>query len=119
MAISARPLEEMTLRMSTATDCTLGSVSGRPDGELVTVGGIIAETKRLLTKRGGWMMLATLEDMDGSVELIVFGKAMEDCGEALAADAIVVVRGRVDHRDKGRTCVVVQKVERFGPENAR
>jgi DNA polymerase-3 subunit alpha len=61
------------------------------------------------------MMFATLDDLDGSVELLVFGKALDAAGEAVAPDSIVLVRGRVDHKDREKTCIVAQQIEPFRP----
>ena len=36
-------------------------------------------------------------------------------GEVLAADSIVLVRGRVDHKDRDKTCIVAQQIEPFRP----
>ena len=36
----------------------------------------------------------------------------------IAADAIVLVRGRVDHKEAGKVCIIVQDVERFDPSDA-
>ncbi|HJS96886.1 MAG TPA: OB-fold nucleic acid binding domain-containing protein, partial [Solirubrobacteraceae bacterium] len=73
------------------------------------------ETKRIRTKKGDPMMFATLDDLEASVELLVFGNVLATAGEVLAQDSIVLVRGRVDHKDRETTCVVVQQVERFEP----
>jgi DNA polymerase-3 subunit alpha len=113
--VSAHPLKALGPAMAAATDCDLGAIRERRDGDWVTVGGIISQPKRLRTKKGDTMMFATLEALEGSVELVVFAKPLEECADALVADAIVLVRGRVDHKDQLRTCVVVQKVERFEP----
>ena len=61
------------------------------------------------------MMFATLDDLEGSVELLVFGKALAEHEAALAVDEVVLVKGRVDHKEAGTTCVVVQTVEPFSP----
>ena len=61
------------------------------------------------------MMFATLDDLDGSVELLVFGKALAEHEAALAVDQVVLVRGRVDHKEAGKTCLVVQSAEAFQP----
>jgi DNA polymerase-3 subunit alpha len=61
------------------------------------------------------MMFATLDDLESSVEVLVFGKALAESEAALAADSIVVVRGRVDHKDRDKTCIVAQQIERFEP----
>jgi DNA polymerase-3 subunit alpha len=90
-------------------------LADRRDGEWVTVGGMISQTKRIRTKKGDPMMFATLDDLDSSVELLVFGKALAESEGALVPDTIVVVRGRVDHKDRDKTCLVAQQIERFEP----
>jgi DNA polymerase-3 subunit alpha len=113
--ISAHPLKEVGPALTVRVDCPLGGLSNRRDGDWVTVGGMITQAKRIRTKKGDWMMFATLDDLESSVELVVFGKALESAGDALQPDSIVLVRGRVDHKDRERTCVVAQQVERFEP----
>jgi DNA polymerase-3 subunit alpha len=61
------------------------------------------------------MMFATLDDLEGAVEIVVFEKALAAAEGVVAADAIVMVRGRVDHKEAGKVCVIVQDVERFEP----
>src|ERR1700679_2785428 len=61
------------------------------------------------------MMFATLDDLEGAVEILVFGKALAEHEAALAIDQVVLVRGRVDHKEAGKTCVVVQSAEAFAP----
>ena len=61
------------------------------------------------------MMFATLDDLEGSVEILVFGKALAEYEGALGVDSVVIVRGRVDHKDADKTCLVVQSVEPFEP----
>ncbi|HEY2653245.1 MAG TPA: DNA polymerase III subunit alpha [Solirubrobacteraceae bacterium] len=113
--ISAHPLKDVRVALSARADCTLAQVSDRRDGEWVTVGGMLAQTKRIRTKKGDPMMFATLDDLEGSVELVIFGKALAASEEAVADDSIVLVRGRVDHKDRDKTCVVVQRIDRFDP----
>jgi DNA polymerase-3 subunit alpha len=113
--VSAHPLKEVDAALRRRVDCPLPELSSRRDGEWVTVGGMLAETKRIRTKKGDPMMFGTLDDLHGSVELVIFGKALAACEDALAADSIVLVRGRVDHKERDRTCVVVQQIERFEP----
>ncbi len=113
--ISAHPLKEVGAALGANVDCGLGELAGRRDGDWVTVGGMITQAKRIRTKKGDWMMFATLDDLEASVEIVVFGKALEASGEALAPDSIVLVRGRVDHKDRERTCIVAQLVELFNP----
>jgi DNA polymerase-3 subunit alpha len=76
---------------------------------------MIAQAKRIRTKKGDPMMFATLDDLETSVEMIVFGNALAANEDVLAPDTIVLVRGRVDHKDRDKTCIVAQQVERFEP----
>jgi DNA polymerase-3 subunit alpha len=96
-------------------ECPLSELPGRRDGDWVTIGGMIVETKSIRTKKGDPMMFATLDDLEASVELLVFGNVLSTASELLAPDSIVLIRGRVDHKDRETTCIVVQQVERFEP----
>ncbi|HEX4437115.1 MAG TPA: DNA polymerase III subunit alpha [Solirubrobacteraceae bacterium] len=113
--VSEHPLKPMREVLRARTDCSLAALADRRDKDMVTVGGIITETKKIRTRNGDHMMFATLDDLAGSVELIVFGKSLGEHEEVLVADQIVLVKGRVDHKEAGATCVVVQGVQRFAP----
>jgi DNA polymerase III subunit alpha len=113
--ISAHPLKEVGPALRAAADCTLAELSTRRDGDWVTVGGMIAQAKRIKTKKGDWMMFATLDDLEGTVEMVIFGKALEAAGDAIAPDSIVIVRGRVDHKDREKTSLIAQQIDKFEP----
>jgi DNA polymerase-3 subunit alpha len=113
--LSEHPLKPLRLALSLRVDCSLAELSKKHDGDWVTVGGMITQTKRIRTKKGDWMMFATLDDLDGAVEVLVFGKALAAGEEALAPDSVVLVRGRVDHRDREKTCLVAQTIDPFTP----
>ena len=57
------------------------------DGEWVTVGGMIAECKRIRTKKGDPMMFATLDDLEGQVEMLVFNSAYAANADKVDVDA--------------------------------
>ncbi|HUZ28665.1 MAG TPA: DNA polymerase III subunit alpha [Solirubrobacteraceae bacterium] len=121
--ISAHPLKEVHGALRARVDCSLAELTAKPDGEWVTVGGMIIQAKRIRTKKGDPMVFATLDDLEASVEVLVFGKALaaagttgpEGDGGPVQADSIVLIRGRVDHKDRDKTCVVAQQIERFEP----
>jgi len=115
--ISAHPLKDVGPALRARADSSLAELSARRDGDWVTIGGMVTQAKRIKTKKGDWMMFATLYDLESSVEIIVFGKALAASEDALATDSIVVIRGRVDHKDRDKTCVVAQQVERFEPSH--
>src|SRR4051794_22167567 len=113
--ISAHPLKPLREALRARVDCAVAEVAGKRDRDQVTVGGIITEAKRIRTRNGDPMMFATLDDLEGSVEILVFGKALEAYGGELGVDQVVLVHGRVDHKDATKTCVIAQEVERFDP----
>jgi len=113
--ISAHPLKDLGPALRARSDSTLAELSARRDGDWVTVGGMVTQAKRFKTKKGDWMMFASLYDLEASVEIIVFDKALTASQDALATDSIVLVRGKVDHKDRDKTCIVAQQVERFEP----
>ena len=113
--ISAHPLKEVGAALRAKVDCSLGELSGRRDGDWVTAGGMITQAKRIRTKKGDPMMFATLDDLESSVEILVFGKALADSEAAVAVDSIVIVRGKVDHKDRDKTCLIAQQIDPFAP----
>ena len=116
--ISAHPLKPLREALRARVDCPLADVSAKRDRDQVTVGGIITEAKKIRTRSGTNMMFATVDDLEGTVEVVVFEKAMAAAEGVIAPDEIVLVRGRVDHKDANKVCIVVQDVTRFDPSEA-
>ena len=81
------------------------------------MGGIVTACKKIRTKSGTQMMFATLDDVEGQVEMLVFKADQSESATVIAPDAVVVVRGRLDHKDRGETKLVVQEAERFEPDS--
>jgi DNA polymerase III subunit alpha len=113
--ISAHPLREVGPALRKKVDCAVGEISARKDQEWVTIGGIVQQFKKIKTKKGDMMAFATVSDLEESVELVVFGSVLETAEQALAVDTIVLVRGKVDHKDANKSVVLAQQVERFEP----
>ena len=113
--ISAHPLKQVREALRDVVDCSLADLAQRRDKDWVSAGGIITAAKKIRTRNGEHMMFATLDDLEGSVEILVFGKALAEYEGALGVDSVVVVRGRVDHKDADKTCLVVQSAEPFEP----
>ncbi len=91
--LSGHPLDALRERLEEVATHTVSALRG---GGEVTVGGLIAGLKRKRTNKGDWMATFHLEDMTGSVEVVVFPKLYRDVSEALADERAVVVRGRAD-----------------------
>ena len=105
----------MRAALRARVDCSLADLRERKDGEWVTVGGMITECKRIRTRKGDPMMFATLDDLEGSVEMLVFNSAYAANAEKVETDRVVLVRGRVDHKEAGEVKLIAQEVEPFEP----
>jgi DNA polymerase-3 subunit alpha len=114
--LSSHPLSEVRDALRARVDCSLAGLASKPDGSWVTVGGIVTDCKKIRTKSGTQMMFATLDDVEGQVEMLVFKADQSESATVIAPDAIVLVRGRIDHKDRGETKLVVQEAEKFEPD---
>jgi DNA polymerase-3 subunit alpha len=114
--LSSHPLSEVREALRARVDCPLADLAGKQDGSWVTVGGIVTECKKIRTKSGTLMMFATLDDVEGQVEMLVFKADQAESAAVIAPDAVVLVRGRIDHKERGETKLVVQEAERFEPD---
>ncbi|MGH2989102.1 MAG: DNA polymerase III subunit alpha [Solirubrobacterales bacterium] len=116
--LSEHPLSEVRDALRARVDCSLIDLSSTADGSWVTVGGLVTERKKVRTKRGDDMMFATLDDLEGQVELLVFNSAFASSATQIEIDRVILVRGRVDHKERGETKLVVQEAEVFEPTEA-
>lgn len=62
----------------------------------VSVGGVISMYRSLTTRKGNRMAVLTLEDTDGSVEVVVFPDAYRKYESLIVTDEMVLVRGRLE-----------------------
>ncbi|MBX5469119.1 MAG: DNA polymerase III subunit alpha [Thermoleophilaceae bacterium] len=113
--LSSHPLRDLRAALRARCDCSIPELADKKDGEWVTVGGMIADAKRIRTKKGDPMMFATLDDLEGQIEILVFNSAYQANADKIDVDSVVIVRGRVDHKEQGDTKLVVQDVELFDP----
>jgi DNA polymerase-3 subunit alpha len=72
---------------------------GRGDGQIVKIGGILSGVTRKVTKKGDAWAAATLEDLGGAIEVLFFPNSYQLYATAIAEDAIVIVKGKVDKRE--------------------
>ncbi len=111
--VSEHPLSAIRDQLRRRTDCTVTELERRRDGETVLVGGLVASQRTTTTKRGEPMAFVQLEDVTGSVEVVVFNSTYATARELLVADAVLVVKGRVDHKQQGETKLVALEVSPF------
>ena len=68
------------------------------DGQRIVVCGIVVGTRSIVTRARATMAVVTLEDLQGSMEVVVFPKLFEQTGPIWADGSILLVAGRIDHR---------------------
>ena len=83
------------------------------DDEKVTVGGIIAEKTVKFTKNDKAMAFLTLEDLVGTVEIIVFSKQFERYNAILNEDEKIFVTGRVSCEENKDSKVIAENITAF------
>ncbi len=84
----------------------------------VVIGGVVENLKKKITKNGGIMMFATIQDLTGSVELLIFPRNYEQTKAVWAEGNIVCVVGRLP-KEEGDNKVFVEKASIFTKENVR
>ena len=98
--ISDHPLNGYEGTIRRKCDVSTTGLGHQEEGKVVKIGGVISELKKKYTARGDLMANISLEDLEGSVEVIVFTKAMSQVGHKLINDQPVIITGRVDRRDE-------------------
>jgi DNA polymerase-3 subunit alpha len=84
------------------------------NGSTVTVAGLVQSVKPILTKNGDRMLFVRLEDLTGSVELVVFPSVYRDTATVFVADAMVVASGKRSDKD-GEPKILVDRAKTFTP----
>ena len=110
--VSDHPLLGQQDALAAVTECSIGELlgaepppgagsSGAEAGEdrVVTLAGILSGVQRKVTRQGDAWACATLEDLDGAVEVMFFPAVYRRRQDLLADDAIVLVRGRLDRSE--------------------
>jgi hypothetical protein len=98
--LTEHPLGDIADQLPAYVTAYTGELAEESDQARVTLGGIIQSSRRVITRAGSTMLVVQLEDLQGSVEVVVFPKVFADTAPAWADDAVVLVSGRVDHRDE-------------------
>ena len=99
--ITAHPLARYEATIHALATATTVGITELSDGKEVRLCGIIATVKSMLTKKGDRMAYMTLEDLQGTVEVIVFPDLFKTVGELIAPERLIRVTGTIDRGDKG------------------
>jgi len=96
--LSAHPLGELAAEIAQYVNAYSGDLGEELDQQRIVVGGVVTATRRVITKARATMAVATLEDLQGSLEVVIFPKVFEETGPTWAEERILLVAGRVDHK---------------------
>ncbi|WP_425527943.1 DNA polymerase III subunit alpha [Yinghuangia seranimata] len=99
--VSDHPLFGIEHVLESKADCMIAALTGdeRPDGAIVTIGGIISGLQRKMTKQGNPWAIATVEDLAGAIDCMFFPNSYALVSTQLVEDAVVFVKGRLDKRE--------------------
>ena len=119
--LSGHPLEEYQNMMgkiisSRTSDFQPDEETGRPrvvDGQKVIVGGMIVDKTVKYTKNNKVMAFITLEDLVGTVEVVVFPRDYEKSQKYLEEDNKIFIQGRVSAEDDKPSKLILEKVRSF------
>ncbi len=94
--VTGHPLARYSDSIKRFATCGASELSERTDKEQVRVCGIISGIKELITKKGDRMAFVTLEDLSGSVEVIVFPEVYTASMELLKGEDPLLINGELD-----------------------
>jgi DNA polymerase-3 subunit alpha len=114
--LTGHPLTRYEEVLDKFTNANAISIKELKDGGVVRIGGLVRSTKNIKTKKGELMAFVTIEDMHGSVEVIVFSRVFSDARDLLEEDRPVIVQGQVQKDEKSvkilaDTVIPVDKAE--------
>jgi DNA polymerase-3 subunit alpha len=94
--ITGHPLEKYQKELERYVTLDLGRLMELTEGQEVMVAGVKQSIKEISTKKGDRMAFLTLEDLHGSVELIIFSEMFKNSSRILDNEGPFIVHGTVD-----------------------
>ncbi len=100
--ITGHPLTKYSQMLAKLKAKRTSDVETAPDKEEVVLGGVLRSIKKKNVKSTGDMMAyVTLEDDEGSVEVIIFSELFKSVNMLIKKDALVLIKGSIDRDEKG------------------
>ncbi|MDQ4078649.1 MAG: DNA polymerase III subunit alpha [Chloroflexota bacterium] len=110
--ISEHPLQQVAEEVGRSITCFCGEISYDQVGQSVVIAGLLSGVRVITTKKGDRMAFVKLEDLQGTVEVVVFPRTYEQAQAILEEDNILLVRGRVESRND-RMSVLADEVRLY------
>ena len=100
--VSDHPLLGVEHLLRSSTDMPISQINDESIGheQIVTIGGLITQIQRKVSRRGDSWAIVTIEDLEGAVDVMFFANSYTQHSMNLMEDRIVVIRGRVDKREE-------------------
>jgi DNA polymerase III subunit alpha len=101
--MSGHPMERYAAEAARLTGSTTSSLAACSDRDEICLAGIVMEFSERKTKAGKRLGLGAIEDLQGRVNLIVFGRELEEYGQVLRSEEPLFIKGTVlvDEREDG------------------
>ncbi len=114
--ISEHPLQQIATAVGKSITHFCGDVGEDEVGQTVVIAGLLSSLRAIITKKGKPMAFLKLEDLQGSMEVVVFPRVYEKVKEILIEDKILLVRGKVDTGRGDSANVLADKIELYNPK---
>ena len=100
--VSDHPLLGMEHVLRAAVDIPLSQLSDDSVGhdQIVTIGGLITQVQRKVSKQGNAWAIVSIEDLEGAADVLFFATTYVNYAMNLIEDQVVTIRGRVDKREE-------------------
>jgi DNA polymerase-3 subunit alpha len=96
--LSDHPLRRISAELARLSDTQAVEVTSALQDTEVRVAGLVREVRRVVTRKGQIMAYATLEDLTGAVDVVLFPRVFEQTRLLFEPDKVLVVQGKVDAR---------------------
>jgi len=98
--ISEHPLQQVAVDLDGVVTAFCGQIDEEMAGQKVIIAGMVTWVRTITTKKGEPMAFVGLEDLQGSIEVVVFPSVYGKTRQLWQEDKILIVRGRVDTRGR-------------------
>ena len=98
--LSGHPLREFSGRLEQIVSHNIADLAQAEDECKVVLAGVIAASRKTLTKKGEAMAYFKLEDINSAVEVLVFPRSFLQFGSRVADDSLIVVEGRLARNEE-------------------
>ena len=121
---SEHPLASIATKLANTTTALCGGIDSEMVGEKVIIAGMVTSMRQLYTKDRRPFVIATLEDLDGSIEVTAWSEVYTQTKEIWQEGQILLVEGVVKSRDDriGINCSRVRQYQteiESGQESAK